>query len=87
MAWGSEMLSPGDGVPPLTAEDQHGTAFEMSSAVRALLVSFDMASEKQANRYLAAQEDDYLERHQAVYVANIHVGPGALLGKNIALGE
>jgi hypothetical protein len=77
------MLSPGDTAPPLSAEDQHGAAFAMSSAERVLLVSFDMASGKAANSYLAAQDADYLERHQAVFVANIHGMPG--VGKFFAL--
>jgi hypothetical protein len=82
-SWGAEQVGPGDRMPLLAGKDQHGAAFEMSSAVKVVLISFDMATGKQANGYLADQGAGFLDRHGAVYVANVHGMPG--IGRFFAL--
>ena len=89
-SWGAdaEQVGPGDEMPPLAGHDQHGVAFEMSGAaqaeeVKVVLISFDMATAKQANGHLAEQGAGFLDQHGAVYVANVHGMPG--MGKFFAL--
>ena len=83
LVWAEQQLGVGDRVPAVAGEDQHGEKFAVNSSVRVLLLSFDMASGKEANRYLAQQGADYLDRHKAVYVANIYGMPA--IGKFFAL--
>jgi hypothetical protein len=68
-------LAVGDAVPVITANDQHGTAFQFTNGVRWLLVVTERACSKSANEKLAAAGADFLEQHQAAYLMDIHTMP------------
>jgi hypothetical protein len=69
-------LTVGDAVPPISANDQHGTKFVFTNGIRFLLVATEMACGKSANHKLAAQGAGFLEKHQAVFLLDIHAMPG-----------
>ncbi len=66
----------GSTVAAFNANDQHGRAYTFQKGTRYLLVSFDMATGKKANKVLAEKGAAYLPGKKAVYVANIHGMPG-----------
>jgi len=73
----------GSVVAPFSAKDQHGEPFKLGADCRALMVSFDMATGKQANAKLSALGRDFLPQRHAIYVANIHGMPA--IGRAFAL--
>ena len=79
----AEILSVGDVFPEFQARDQHDRNYVFEPGVRVVLIAFDMSPAKKANKFLAGQPADYLDRNQAVYVANIHGMPG--IGRHFAL--
>lgn len=76
-------LDVGGTIPPISARDQHGTAYTFTNETRVLLVAMDMDSAKAANQKLAAQGKGFLEKNNAVYVMDIHPMPE--IGKFFAL--
>jgi hypothetical protein len=68
-------LAVGDAVPLVAAKDQHGKEFTFTNGLQYLLVATEMASAKSANRKLAEQGAGFLEKHQAVYLMDIHTMP------------
>lgn len=82
-AQGAETLSVGDAFPPLHAKDQHDQDYVFEPGTRAMLIAFDMSTSKAANHFLAEQGAGYLDRHGAVYIANIYGMPG--IGRYFAL--
>ena len=79
----AEKLSIGDPMPAISATDQHEKPYAVEPTTERVLVSFEMGTGKQANAYLEKQGPDYLPRHKAVFVANIHGMPG--IGRVFAL--
>lgn len=73
----------GSAVAPFKAADQHGRAYTFQKGTRFLLVSFDMATGKKANKVLHEKGAAYLPGKKAVYVANIYGMPG--IGRAFAL--
>lgn len=73
----------GSAVAAFAANDQFGAPFKLDADCRFLLVSFDMATGKQANVKLSALGRDYLPKLHAAYVANIHGMPA--IGRAFAL--
>jgi hypothetical protein len=69
------VLTAGDAVPAIVANDQHGAAFQFTNGVRFLLVVTEMGCSKSANQQLAAAGAGFLESHQAVYLMDIHPMP------------
>jgi len=69
-------LGVGDAVPAFVAKDQHGKEFVFTNSVRFLLVATERESGTSANHKLAEQGAGFLEKHQAVYVMDIHTMPG-----------
>jgi hypothetical protein len=69
-------LAVGDAAPAFSVKDQHGAEFVFTNGVRFLLVATEMASGKSANLKLAEQGAGFLEKHQAVYLMDIHSMPG-----------
>ena len=65
----------GDAVPAFSAKDQFGTNFVFTNGVQFLLVATEMASAKSANSKLADQGTGFLEKHQAVYLMDVHTMP------------
>ena len=80
---GAEVLQEGDAFGELEAKDQHGEPFKFEPGIRFVLVSFDMSTGKKANQTLAAQGKDFLPKHRAVFVSNIHGMPA--IGRLFAL--
>ena len=68
-------LTVGDAVPAFSAKDQHGTNFVFTNGVQFLLVATEMEPAKSANSKLAEQGAGFLEKHQAVYLMDIHTMP------------
>lgn len=69
-------LAVGDTIPAFAAKDQHGKEFVFTNSVRFLLVVTERAVGTSANNKLAEQGAGFLEKHQAVYVMDIHSMPG-----------
>ena len=79
----AEILGPGDPFPAFEASDQHGEAYTFEPGTRAVLIAFEMSAAKAANHVFAAEPEDYLDDHDAVYIANIYGMPG--IGRHFAL--
>jgi hypothetical protein len=69
-------LAAGDAVPVFSAKDQRGKDFTFTNGVQFLLVATERACGTSANHQLADQGAGFLEKHQAVYVMDIHAMPG-----------
>src|ERR1035438_1594197 len=65
----------GDAVPAFSAKDQHGKEFVFTNGTQFLLVATERACGTSANHKLAEQGAGFLEKHQAVYVMDIHAMP------------
>jgi len=68
-------LGVGDAVPPLSAQDQHGQTFTFTNGMRYLLIAREMTPAKAANRELSALGAEYLEKHRAAFLMDIHTMP------------
>lgn len=71
-------LAVGDQMPQLSGTDQHEKEYAITADTRYVLVSFEMGPGKQANSFLDEKGAEYLPKHKAVYVANIHGMPGII---------
>jgi len=69
-------LGVGDAVPSFSMKDQFGKEFKFEAGLRFLLLGFDMGTTKQANLKLADLGAGWLEKHNAVYILDIHTMPG-----------
>ena len=76
-------LKVGDPFPAFTAKDQHEKDYQFTNSTRHVLITFDMATGKKVNKALAAEGAEFLDKHHAVYIANIHGMPG--IGRFFAL--
>jgi hypothetical protein len=65
----------GDAIPCISAKDQRGVDYILTTNVQYLLVATEMDCAKAANHKLADQGTNYLEPHQAVYLMDIHRMP------------
>lgn len=74
---------PGDTFEAFTTKDQHEKDYAYAGGVRLVIVSFEMGSGKAANTFLEKQGPGFLDRHQAIFIANIHGMPG--IGRVFAL--
>ena len=79
----NDLYHVGSMVASFTANDQFGAPFKFGADCRVLLISFDMATGKQANVKLSALGKDFLPKANATYVANIHGMPA--IGRAFAL--
>ena len=66
----------GDPVPSITAQDQRGLDFHVTTNLQFLLVVNEMTVAKAANVKLAALGAGYLETNHAAYLMDIHAMPG-----------
>ncbi|MFT4176453.1 MAG: hypothetical protein QM627_07320 [Luteolibacter sp.] len=74
----------GEPMDSFQAKDQHGAVYDFQPIrVKYLLVSHDMDTGKKANVALTELGKDFLPRHGAVYLANIHGMPA--IGRRFAL--
>lgn len=73
----------GDKFDGFTTKDQHDRTYTFAPGVRLVIVAFEMGSGKAANAFLEKQPADFLDRHHAIFVSNIHGMPG--VGRMFAL--
>jgi hypothetical protein len=66
----------GDAFAGFTTRDQHERAYTYPSGAHLVIVAHAMDSARAANAYLEKQPADFLDRHRAIYLANIHGMPG-----------
>ena len=78
-----ELLVAGDQFPELQAQDQHGNGYQFEKGTKTLLIAFDMAAAKAANKYLSKQTTNYLSDNGIIFISNIHGMPG--IGRFFAL--
>jgi len=69
-------LAVGDAMSVITANDQHGVPFVLTTNIQTLIVATEMDCSKAANRQLAAQSAGFLENHNAAFLMDIHSMPG-----------
>jgi len=69
-------LAVGDAIPSITAKDQHGLPFVLTTNIQTLLVATEMDCAKAANHQLAAQAAAFLDKHNAAFLMDIHSMPG-----------
>lgn len=69
-------LAVGDAIPAITAKDQHGIPFVLTTNIQTLLVATEMDCAKAANHQLAAQSAGFLDKHNAAFLMDIHSMPG-----------
>ncbi len=74
----------GDTLEAFTVNDAKGGAFVYEpGSLALLLVSYEMGTGKAVNAFLEAKSPDFLSRHRAAFLANIHGMPG--VGRFFAL--
>jgi len=83
LAHTAEPYEVGSVVARFSANDQFGVPFKLGADCRAILISFDMATGRQANRKLSALGQEFLRKHGAIYIADIHGMPA--IGRAFAL--
>jgi len=69
-------LAVGDLVPAITAKDQHGIPFVLTTNIQTLLIATEMDCAKAANHQLATQAAGFLDKHNAAFLMDIHAMPG-----------
>ena len=77
-------LGPGDPLPEVSLQDQHGATHVIGTDTRLLLFAADRPASDMINGFLKAQPGDFLSRRQAAYVADISTMPG-LITRLVAL--
>jgi len=82
-AFAADPYRPGDAFASFTTKDQHDRAYTFEPGTRLVIVSFVMGTGKSANAFFEKQPADFLARHQAIFIANIHGMPG--IGRAFAL--
>lgn len=68
-------LNLGDLVPAISAKDQHGVDYTFTNGTKYLLIAVEMGPATTANHKIAAQGAGFLEKHNAVYMMDIHTMP------------
>ena len=68
-------LAVGEAVPVISAKDQRGSEFILTTNIQFLLVATEMACATTANHKLAEQGTGFLEKYHAAYVMDIHTMP------------
>jgi hypothetical protein len=72
----AEPYKVGDRFAAFITKDQHDKPYTYEGGVRTVIVAFDMSTGKAANAWFEKQPADFLARHSAIYVSNIHGMPG-----------
>jgi hypothetical protein len=80
----ADELQPGDRLPQTVLRDQHGQEMVVSSNTAFILFAAHKGASDVINGYLANHEGDFLQRHQAVYIADLSEMP-ALITRMFAL--
>ncbi len=77
------VYQPGDTFEGFTTKDQHDQIYTYEGGARLVIVAFAMSPGKAANAYLEKQPADFLGKHRALFISNIHGMPG--IGRAFAL--
>jgi len=72
---GASAVSVGTPFPAFSAADQHGDTYTFNPGTRLVFIAFEMDPAKQANQAFAEQDADFLPRHNAVFISNVHGMP------------
>lgn len=76
LAFAAETYKVGDTFEPFATKDAKGADYAYTpGALRTLIVSYSMSNGKAVNGHLAAQATDFLDSHQAAFLADIHGMP------------
>lgn len=73
----------GDTIDSFTVNDQHEKSYTLEPGVETIVVSFDMGNGKKANAWFEKKDAGFLDKHHALYIANINGMPG--IGRMFAL--
>ncbi len=73
----------GDAFEAFATKDQHDKTYAYEGGARLVIVAFAMSPGKAANSFFEKQPADFLDKHQAVFISNIHGMPG--IGRAFAL--
>lgn len=79
----ADVYKPGDAFEGFSTKDQHDKAYSYEGGVRLVIVAFTMSPGKAANAFFEKQPADFLAKHHAVFISNIHGMPG--IGRAFAL--
>jgi len=71
-------LQVGDVLPGLSLPDQHGEVMDLGPGTQQVLFAADKVASDLLNDFLQQQPDDFLDRHGAVYVADISSMPAII---------
>ncbi len=71
----AKKLEVGDTFPKINSIDQHEVAFALSAKTNYVLISFDMSTGKIANQYLTKKGQQFLDKNNAIFMANIYGMP------------
>lgn len=66
----------GDPFAAFSTKDQHDKRFSYEGGARLVVVAFEMGSGKAANAFFEKQPADFLAKHEAIFLSNIHGMPG-----------
>lgn len=72
---GAATWAVGDALPEISAQDQFGTNFILTTNVQFLLVAMEMDCSKVANQRLAPLGADFLKTNRAAYLMDVHTMP------------
>jgi hypothetical protein len=74
----------GQSVSSLELEDQHGNHTTLTAMPKTLIMAYEKGTGATVNEYLNAQDKEYLNKYNAVFIADISQMPG-LVTKLFAL--
>lgn len=75
-AFSAEVYKVGDTFEPFATKDAKGADYAYTpGSLRTLIVSYSMSNGKAVNGHLATQATDFLDSHQAAFLADIHGMP------------
>lgn len=77
-------LNINDTVTPLSLPDQFDKIHTIESKIKTLVISFEKGTSTDVNTFLSSQQSDFLQEHQAVFIADISAMP-SLAAKLFAL--
>ena len=64
----AQSLKVGDTLPTITLQDQFEKTHTISSTSKKIIVAYDKDASDTLKEFLLAKEDDFLTKHQTVYV-------------------
>lgn len=62
-----------------TLPDQFEKTHTIDNSIHTIIVSFENSTGKEMNAFLSKQKPDYLQKHHAVFIANISKAPSLII--------